>query len=153
MTLRRYLVDDGFLHRLDDGSRYWRAESTEGEEGQQVDRKELKRLAKEIKTDAGIFQIKNTQNGKLFIGSTRNLKSINGQQFQLEMGSHRNPALQREWNEFGQNAFTFEVLEVLEKPESGYFDEADALKKAKAKWLEQLQPFGERGYHQGDKTG
>lgn len=110
-------------------------------------RDELKRLAKEIKTEAGVFQIKNERNGKILVEKTRNLKTINGQQFQLEMGVHRNKALQQEWNEYGNAAFTFTVLEVLEKPETGYFDETDALKRLKAKWVEQLQPFGERGYN------
>jgi hypothetical protein len=112
-----------------------------------VDRKELKRLAKETRTEAGVFQIKNTRNGKLFIASTPNLKTINGQQFTLEMGSHMNKALQQDWNTFGKDAFTFAVLEVLEEPETGYFDRKDALKKLTARWLEQLQPYGERGYH------
>lgn len=147
VLLRRHLVDCGLLSRLPDGSQYWRNSPTEDREESHVDRKELKRLAKETKTDAGVFQIKNSRNGKVFVESTRNLKTINGKQFQLEMGSHQNKMLQKEWNEFGPEAFTFEVLEVLEKPETGYFDEKDALKKLKAKWLEQLQPFGERGYN------
>lgn len=108
---------------------------------------ELKRLAKETKTDAGVYQIRNTRNGKVLVESTRNLRTINGKQFQLEMGGHMNRGLQQEWNEFGKEAFAFEALEVLEKPETGYFDEADALKKLRAKWVQQLQPFGERGYH------
>jgi len=112
-----------------------------------MDRKELKRLAKEIKTDAGVYQVRNIRNGKVYVESTRNLKSINGQVFQLNMGSHRIPTLQQEWNAFGQEAFVFEVLEILEKEESAYFDELDALKKLKAKWVQQLQPFGERGYN------
>jgi hypothetical protein len=112
-----------------------------------MDRKELKRLAKETKTEAGIYQIKNTRNGKLFIGTTPNLKTINGQQFTLKMGSHMNKALQQDWNAFGEDAFTFAVLEILEQPETGYFDQKDALKKLAAKWLEQLQPYGEHGYN------
>jgi hypothetical protein len=112
-----------------------------------MDRKELTRAAKEIKTESGVFQIKNTRNGKRFIATTPNLKSTNGQQFTLEMGSHMNKALQQDWNTFGKDAFTLEVLEVLEQPETGYFDRKDALKKLEAKWLEQLQPYGERGYN------
>lgn len=112
-----------------------------------MDRKELKRLAKETKTEAGVYQIKNTRNGKLFIASTPNLKTINGQQFTLEMGSHMNRALQQDWDTFGKDAFTFDVLEILEQPETGYFDQKDALKKLLSKWQDQLQPFGERGYN------
>jgi hypothetical protein len=55
--------------------------------------------------------------------------------------------LQQEWREFGAEAFVFEVLEVLEKKEDGYFDIKDALKKLEAEWVERLQPFGERGYN------
>ncbi|MDF2630374.1 MAG: hypothetical protein K0R39_4205 [Symbiobacteriaceae bacterium] len=113
----------------------------------EMDRKELKRQAREIKTESGVYQIRNTRNGKLFVETTRNFKTLNGQQFMLEMGSHTNRALQQEWNQLGKDAFVFEVLEVLEKPETGYFDERDELKKLKAKWMEQLQPYGERGYH------
>lgn len=114
-----------------------------------MDRRELKQRAKEIKIEAGVFLIRNTRNGKVFIESTRNLKTINGLRFQLEMGSHMNKALQKDWTECGADAFEFEVLEKLERDEDAsiYFDERDALKKLKAKWLDQFQPFGERGYN------
>lgn len=150
-ALRRYLVDSGLLRRLPDGSRYWRPKETaaEGEETKQMDRREMKRLAKETPVEAGVFQIKNLRNGKIFVEATRNLKTINGQRFQLEMGSHRNRALQRDWQEYGPEAFAFEVLEVLKpKEEEGpAFDVADALEKLKEKWLGQLQPYGDRGYN------
>jgi hypothetical protein len=148
VLVRRLLVDHGFLDRLPDGSQYWRSEPADAREESKVDRRsELKRLAKEIKTEAGIYQIRNTRNGKLFVESTRNLKTVNGKLFALETGGFPDRVLQQEWNEFGKDAFVAEVLEVLEKPAEGYFDEADALEKLRAKWLEQLKPYGERGYH------
>ena len=110
-------------------------------------KKELKQLYKEIKVEAGIYQIKNTVNQKIFISSSRNLKNLNGKRFELKMGVHKNTALQKEWNEFGEESFVFEVLEVLKKKETGYFDEKDALKKLEEKWLDKLQPFDERGYN------
>jgi len=146
VTVRRYLVDDGFLERLPDGSQYWRPEAP-SQEARGMDRRELKRQAMEIKTEAGVYQIKNHRNGKLFVEATRNLKTLNGQRFQLEMGSYRIKQLQEEWNQFGPAAFTFDVLEVLKKPETGYFDEKDELAKLKARWIERLQPFGEKGYN------
>jgi len=39
-------------------------------------KKELKRLYKEIEIEAGIYQIRNTKNGKILIESTPNLKTI-----------------------------------------------------------------------------
>jgi hypothetical protein len=114
-----------------------------------VDRKkELKQLYKETKNEAGVFQIKNTKNQKIFIGSSMNLKNINGQQFQLNAGMHKNKSLQNDWKEFGGDSFVFEVLETLKEPENGYFDAKDELKKLEQKWLDQLQPYGERGYNQ-----
>ena len=110
-------------------------------------KKELKNLYKQIKTAAGIFEIRNLRNQKTFIKSSMNLKTMNGQQFQLEHGSHRNKKLQQEWNEFGKETFAFKVLEVLKPQDEAYFNEKEALKKLEEKWLDQLQPFGERGYH------
>lgn len=122
-------------------------------EGSSLDRRqELKRLAKETKPEAGVYKITNNRSGKLFIDTTPNLKTLNGQQFQLESGVHRNKALQQDWNSLGKDAFTIDVLEVLEVPETGYFDVRDALKKLKQKWLEQLQPYGDRGYHNAQET-
>ena len=85
-------------------------------------RSELKRAYKEIKTEAGVYQIKNTINGKALVVAASNLKTMQGKRFQLQMKSHKNAQLQAEWNQFGEDAFVFEVLEVLEdkdEPESG----------------------------------
>jgi len=148
-TLRRYLIEYGFLDRTPDGSQYWlRQDDITNKEEPSMDRKEeLKRQYKETKIEAGVYQIKNTKNQKIFIESTPNLKTINGKRFTLEMGTFQNKQLQIEWKEFGDQAFVFEVLEILEKPEEGYFDAKDALKKLKEKWLNKLQPYEERGYH------
>ncbi|MGM0710898.1 GIY-YIG nuclease family protein [Brevibacillus parabrevis] len=112
---------------------------------------ELKQTFKEAKTEAGVYQIKNTLNQKAWICSTRNLKTMNGKLFTLKLGSHMNKQLQSEWDEYGEEAFVAEVLEVLKKKEDGYFDEKDELEKLEQKWLDKLQPYGERGYHQEKK--
>lgn len=147
-TIRRYLIEYGFLERTPDGSQYWLKNDTPNKEETTMDRRqELKRQYKETKTQAGVYQIRNTQNQKILIESTLNLKTINGKQFGLERGSHTNKLLQNELKEFGTEAFVIEVLEILETPEEGYFDTKEALKKLKQKWLDQLQPYGERGYN------
>ncbi|HBW36791.1 MAG TPA: transcriptional regulator [Desulfosporosinus sp.] len=147
-TLRRYLIEYGFLDRTPDGSQYWLRNGSQNKEETTMDRKqELKQQYKETKIEAGVYQIKNTINDKIFIESTPNLKTINGKRFTLDMGTYQNKLLQNEWTEFGSEAFVFEVLEILEIPEEGYFDTKDALKKLKAQWLNELQPYGERGYN------
>ncbi|WP_411830191.1 GIY-YIG nuclease family protein [Paenibacillus alba] len=110
-------------------------------------RQELQLQYKETKKEAGVFQFRNTINDKRWVVSTKNLRTMNGKRLELEMGNHRNKPLQKEWNEFGSDAFVLEVLEVLEVKETGYFDANDALKKLEDKWLEELQPFDDRGYN------
>lgn len=149
VTLRRYLIEYGFLDRKADGSQYWVKGVEEGKEEKNLDRRaELKQQYKEIKTEAGVYQIKNQKTGKILIESTLNLKTINGRRIELERGTHRNRLLQEEIRQFGPYAFTFEVLEVLEKKEDDeFFDVRGALKKLEEKWVEKLKPFGDRGYH------
>lgn len=118
-----------------------------------MDRKaELKQQYKEMKTEAGVYQIKNLVNGKVYIDSTRNLKTINGKKVQLKFGSFfNNKALQEEWNQYGEEAFAFEVLEVLKEKDDPYFDIKKELSKLEEKWLETLQPYDERGYNRKKK--
>lgn len=149
VTLRRYLIEYGFMERKKDGSEYWiKKNEDDNKEALSLDRKkELKNQYKEIKTEAGIYQIRNTINGKVFLVSTPNLKTINGREIELNNGTHRNKLLQDEWKQYGKDAFVFEVLEILEPPEEGYFDTKEELKKLEKKWMEKLQPYGDKGYH------
>lgn len=110
-------------------------------------KKELKQQYKDMKQAGGVYQIRNTINPKVFVVATPNLKTINGRHVELQTGGHRNNALQEDWNSFGEEAFVFEVLEVLEEPEEGFFDKKQALKDLEQKWLDLLQPYGDRGYN------
>lgn len=153
VTLRRYLIEYGFMDRKPDGSCYWlKGEAGRMEEKGMDRKKELKLQYKEMKTEGGVYQIRNTRNQKVFVTATPNLKTINGRRFMLREGSHNNRQLQEEWNRYGEDAFVFEVLEVLEEKKDGYFDKAEELEKLEEKWIEKLQPFGERGYNQPHKA-
>jgi hypothetical protein len=78
-------------------------------------KKELKQLYKETPVEAGIYQIKNTKNLKCFIGSTKNLKTLNGVKFMLDMDGHTNKELQKEWLEYGKEAFEINVIETSKR--------------------------------------
>jgi hypothetical protein len=110
-------------------------------------RKELIRQYKEIKIEAGVYQIRNIKNQKVFVASTPNLKTVNGKSMMLSGGVHKNKKLQEEWNKFGEEAFLFEVLEVLKEKEDSYLDIKGELRNLEKKWLEKLQPYDERGYN------
>jgi hypothetical protein len=113
-----------------------------------VDRKALIREYKESTRPMGVFQIRNTANGKCFIGTSVDLPSmLNRQRTQLRLGAHGNKALQQDWNAFGADAFVLEVLDTLPPPEAPDHDPTDDLRVLERLWLDKLRPFDDRGYH------
>jgi group I intron endonuclease len=110
-------------------------------------RKELNREYIERVKPAGIYQVKNMANGKMLLGSSLNLEGpLNRHKFMLKIGSHTNKTLQADWNELGQNAFVFEVLEEVKMKEDLNFNLQDELTLLEMIWLEKLQPV-ENGYN------
>ena len=115
-------------------------------------KKELKRAYLERPKPAGVFQIKNTANGKVLLGSCLNLDgALNGHRFMLSIGSHRNQTLQKEWKEYGAERFVFEILETVKVSEEPDFNLSDALASLEQTWLERLAPIGGRGYNQSTR--
>jgi hypothetical protein len=111
-------------------------------------RQDIKREYKERKKPAGVFQVKNTANGKVLLGSSLNLDGpLNSHKFMLSIGRHRNEMLQKEWNEFGPDKFVFAILEVVKVKEDSDFNLIDELTLLEQIWLEKLQPFGSQGYN------
>jgi len=112
-------------------------------------KKELKEIYKQMKFPIGVFQIKNIINNKIFLGSSVNLDAVwNSYKFQLNLGTYPNAELQAEWQKFGEHNFVFEVIYEIEqddKPNRNYKKEAEELKEL---YIEELQPFEDRGYHQ-----
>jgi group I intron endonuclease len=109
---------------------------------------EIRREYKERKKPAGIFQVRNTVNGKILLGSSLNLEGpLNSHKFMLTIGRHRNELLQKEWNEYGADKFIFETLEVVKVKDDPDFNLSDELTLLEQIWLEKLQPFGDKGYN------
>jgi hypothetical protein len=137
VTIRRYLIEYGFMDRKNDGSEYWVKETPAG------GNKSSKGTEKVM---SGVYQIRNTQNQKIFVTSGRNTSKLNGTSFELNLGSYRNKPLQSEWKQYGEDSFVFEILESFEESS----DPKEILKKLREmekEWIEKLQPFGERGYN------
>jgi hypothetical protein len=111
-------------------------------------RSELKRQYKEAPKDAGIFLITNTSNGKVLLGSSKNLHGpLNKHRFMLSSGRHTNTALQADWTKDGADAFKFEIVEVIKQKDDPEFNLDAELSLLEEIWLEKLQPFGEKGYN------
>jgi hypothetical protein len=115
-------------------------------------REELQREYLERPKKAGVFQVKNTANGRVLLGSSLNLHGpLNSHRFTLEIGSHRNKALQADWDAFGADKFVFEVLEEVKPSDDPNFNIEDELTLLEQIWIEKLQPFGERGYNTSER--
>ncbi|NMB25179.1 MAG: GIY-YIG nuclease family protein [Firmicutes bacterium] len=109
-------------------------------------RKELRQQYEQMKTYMGVFQVKNTVNGKIFLSTCPNLKNRwFTLRWQLDMGMHANSQLQRDWNELGEGAFAYEVIESKEVQEDT--DTRWELSQMEKTWLAKLQPYGDRGYN------
>jgi hypothetical protein len=112
------------------------------------DRKDLIRAYKETVQPAGIYVVRNTADGRILLGASRNLPAgLNSQRAQLRFGSHRNHSLQADWNRLGEDAFTIEVLEELKPAEGSREVRPEDLDALLALHLTDLQPWQERGYH------
>lgn len=97
----------------------------------------------------GVFKIENLKNGKIFIGSSPNLDvKWNSQKMQLETNTHPNAELQKDWNELGESNFAYGIIDTLNikdfDPKKNYTKD---IRELETMYLEELQPFGEKGYN------
>ncbi|MFA5335554.1 MAG: GIY-YIG nuclease family protein [Candidatus Omnitrophota bacterium] len=113
-----------------------------------MNKKEIIDKYKQTVQPLGVYQIKNIKNGKIYIGSAKDLRGrINRYKFQLENGSHSNEEMQKDYNEAGAEGFSFDVLDYLKPKEDPNYDYTEDLKVLEEIWLDKLQPYGEKGYN------
>lgn len=76
----------------------------------------------------GIYQITCTPTGRIYIGSAVNLARRQREHWQTLRGRrHTNVRLQRAWNKYGPDAFTFTVVELVA---------AEGLIEAEQRWID-----------------
>lgn len=94
-------------------------------------RKELKASYKLTPPAMGVYSIRNMATGKTLLDRSRNLPgAINRHRFELTQGHHRNSALQSDWQSFGEQNFSFEIVDIVKPSADPAFDtnaEIDAL--------------------------
>lgn len=90
----------------------------------------------DVPTIAGVYAILNEVTGKLYIGSAINLKRRKDRHFSdLVGGYHHNRYLQRAFNKYGLDVFSFHVIEIVEDHEllipreQFYMNEAESYKR------------------------
>src|ERR1043165_6048519 len=110
--------------------------------------RDLKKEYRQNPPKRGVYQVRNEQNGKIFIGSALNVVgAINSSRVQLKAGSHPNRKLQTEWREFGADAFTFEILDELSAGQGSFAEQRAEVAVLEEIWLDKIQPYGEAGYN------
>ena len=63
-----------------------------------------------MKNISGIYKITNNVNGKFYIGSSQNIsRRWYDHKRELRIQKHHNKYLQRAWNKYGEENFSFEI--------------------------------------------
>ena len=90
----------------------------------------------------GIYVIKNSVSGKIYIGSAVNLrKRLYEHDRLLSKGNHRNPRLQASWNKHGPDVFSAAILENVEAVDA-------TLLAAETRWIDEMKASDEKvGYN------
>jgi hypothetical protein len=111
-------------------------------------KKELKEAYRQMIFPMGVFQIRNTLNGKVYIDGSSHLESIwNRHRGQLKAGNHPIEAMQEEWNLYGEQHFCYEILAEIKQEEGVKQDYNREIRELTRMFIEERQPFGEKGYN------
>lgn len=84
---------------------------------------------------AGIYCIANIQNNKKYVGYSKNIKKRwDNHKYNLRKNSSKNTHLQAAWNIYGENMFTFSILEIM-----SYLLNKQDYEKVETKWVLHFQ--------------
>jgi group I intron endonuclease len=96
--------------------------------------------------ESGIYVIKNTTDGKVYVGSSININQRKYLHFQsLKNGAHHSVRLQRAWDKHGSSTFSFLVLEIV--------GDRTQLILSEQKWIDRLNAYGPDGYNMVPNAG
>ena len=88
---------------------------------------------------SGIYCIKNTTTGKMYIGFSADVEGRRKKHYSdLIKGRHVNKHLQSSWNEYGENAFCFYIIEECDK---------DILEDREIYYIKKLNTTSPNGYN------
>jgi group I intron endonuclease len=109
-----------------------------------------------MENTSGIYLITNCQNGKQYVGQSYDIeRRIRTHKNKLRTRTHGNTHLQSAWNKYGEQSFSFSVLEYCP---------TDDLNGREMYWIDKLGTLsprgynltlggeGNRGYHLSDET-
>ena len=69
----------------------------------------------------GIYAIRHIASGKLYVGSAAKIAiRWRSHRYQLRLKKHHSPRLQNSWNKYGERAFEFVVLEIVQDADARF---------------------------------
>ena len=109
-----------------------------------MDKSEIRKAYKQAKLPMGVYRIITSRNNIVFIGYATDLPSrFNRHKAELKFGSHRNRELQEIWNSFGESAFKFEILDLLDHKENNQANLNEELHILAEMWTQYLKNAGD----------
>lgn len=128
--VRRYLVDQGLVHRTPDNRTYWRDMPTQEEEDTMpIDKKAAKEAYKSTVTPMGVYRILDQQTGRFLLAADRNLNGAQGRfKFLILSGVQpggplSDPQMFEDYRDH-PDSFTFEVVEQVDTEKYPTYNEA-----------------------------
>ncbi len=113
-----------------------------------INKSEIRNNYKKALTTMGVYQVRNLVNGKIFVGSSKNIPArINRHKFELRYGSENVAELQDDYNKYGEDKFIYEIIDELKPKEDTEYNYTEDVKVLEELWIEKLQPFEEKGYN------
>ncbi len=108
-----------------------------------MDKSAIKKAYKQTKQPMGVYRIRNSKTDQVYVGSSTNLPArFNRHKAELKFGSHRNRELQDIWNSFGESAFEFEILDVLDHEGNSQETLDEELHILAEMWVQKLKKAG-----------
>lgn len=118
-----------------------------------IDRKELTQQYKSTPRTMGVAAIRHEASGRSLVFASLDIHAlVNRYRTQLRFGGHPNTALQHDWQECGEGAFSFEVLDTMVPKADAQVDPAEELAVLEQMWLEKLDPYTPTGYNRQPKA-
>lgn len=78
-------------------------------------KQQLKEKAKDYPVTMGVLAVKNSITGKQFIQGSLNIEALQNKiKFSLHIGQYPQRQLQADWKEYGENAFVFKCISIVE---------------------------------------
>lgn len=107
----------------------------------------LKQQYLETTSRAGVYVIRNEVTGRVLVAGSMNAQGmLNRHRFELRQGTHRNPLLSRDWVQYGESGFSFDILDMVKPCVDPTFNIAHELDDLVALWRQEIPCEGERGY-------